>query len=200
MHPLRIYITPQCTCLSGGSELLSMSWIHIFTAILFISMSLSSVGKPELLTLPSAHQHGRFSSSQLAQLSRKRVCTPRPGCNHCPDTHHISSWPPPCDPCQTHADFVSSKETAAGMCKRILELEAGAWGRAMANQYLSWKASEGIPVWARDTILFNFASSFIGLFMCNSSVVLLPSCGIKVPCGYLLRRAPWLCSIAAALQ
>lgn len=94
-------------------------------------MSLSSVGKHELLTLPSAHQHGRFSSSQPAQLSRKRVCTPRPGCNHCPDTHQISSWPPPCDPAK-HTRILSPLKRPQRECVR---------------GFLSWRQVPGGGQW-----------------------------------------------------
>lgn len=89
-----------------------MSWLYIFTVFWFVFMSLSTVGKNELPTLPSAHQHARLWTSQLAELSRKHFCTPCPECDPCPDTH-IPLWPPPCDPTK-HMDSVLEREHVRG--------------------------------------------------------------------------------------
>lgn len=169
-----------------------MSWIRVFTTIQFIPMSVSPAGKPELPTLPSAHQHAGLWASQLAQLSRKHFCTMswvRPLPQHTLHLLVATSL----RPCQTRADFVSSKDRAAGTHKRMLELQAVAWGRATADWYLLWKASQGIVVWARDTNLFNFASSFIGLFIWI--LLLYPYLKGDLYCG-----APQLSLIATELQ
>lgn len=164
-----------------------MSRIHIFTAIWFLPTSLFPVLKHRLPTLPSAQQHAPLRASQLDWLSRKYSCTPCPGCDPCPDTHRMSSWPPPSNP--TKCTWI--------LCPlKILQREcvrgfkAVAWGGRWPTG-VSCKGSQGILVWSRGTAYLTLPCPLLA-FSCAIPLLYFN--------GDLQHKALQSCSIATELQ
>lgn len=171
LYPFKINITPQHTCLLGGQEFLSMSCIHIFAAVWFTSMSLSPVGNPKLMTLPSTHHHAGYglpSWLSPAESTSAPVSWVQPLPCH---TVHLVGATPLWHP-QTHTGSVSSKDIAAETCR---EMRTGAvvWGRTMANWHLMTNQPQHPGVSQAHSVM-NLASAFIGISMCNSPAASLP--------------------------
>lgn len=111
-----------------------MSCIHIFVAIWFISMSLSPVGNPKLMKLPSTRHHAGFGPPSWLSPAES-ISAPCVLGAALALSHNASCWSHPIvTPPNTHRS-VPSKDTAAEMCKKMRTGAVG-WGRTMADWFL----------------------------------------------------------------